>query len=59
MVGIVFTFAKGFFVLLGVVVIVMLIATLIVKVKQNRADDRASLEDLNIVDSSSIDITDN
>ena len=41
MVGIVFTFVKGFFVLLGVVVIVMLIATLIVNVKQDRADDRA------------------
>ena len=59
MVGIVFTFVKGFFVLLGLVVIVMLIAILIVKVKQDRADDRASSEDLNIVDSSSIDITDN
>ena len=44
---------------MGVVVIVMLIATLIVNVKQDRADDRASSEDLDIVDSSSIDITDN
>jgi hypothetical protein len=48
MVGIVFTFVKFFFVLLGIAVVVMLIATLVVKRKQNRADDKASLKNLNI-----------